>query len=140
MSAKMTLLAVAGRDYALPVDCIRHILAEVPVFPLVRLRAGFSGVFLFEGEIIPLLEPSMVPGIDGERVCAAPYVVICQSDYGGVGVPVERAVRIVETQEGSVSPAPPGTEPALVSQIFLWRGHPYPMLDVDTLLAQLSYQ
>lgn len=140
MSAKMTLLAVAGRDYALPVDRIWHILAELPVYPLVRLRTGFSGVFLFAGEIIPLLEPSLVPGMTGELDCVAPYIVICQSDYGGVGVPVERAVRIVETNEGSVSPAPPGTEPAIASQIFLWQGKPYPMLDVDTLLAQLSYQ
>ena len=87
-----------------------------------------------------MLAPSAIPGMDADTSGAIPYIVVCESDYGGVGVPVERAVRIVETSDGAISPAPPGTEPEMFSQAFFWRDKPYPLLDIDTLLAQLPYQ
>jgi len=139
MIAKMALVAINGREYALPVDRIRHILAEVKVFPLVCLRSGFCGVFLFDDDIIPLLQPTLLAAdFDHERPLA--YTLICQSDYGEIGLSIDQTVRIVDAREGALTPAPPDTEPAMVTQLFVRQGESYPLLDVDTLLARLPYQ
>lgn len=139
MIPKMALLAIGDRGYALPVDRIRHILAEARVFPLVCLRSGFSGVFLFDGDVIPLLLPE---ALDTGRMETGmmPYIVICQTDFGEVGLPINQTVRIVDAKEGRLEPAPPDIEPAAVSQLFVCRDESYPLLDVDTLLAQLPYE
>lgn len=140
LNAKMSLLLVGGREYALPIERIRHILAEPEIFPLIRLRTGFAGVFLFGESVIPQLQPAAIPSMDAFDTVAAPYTVICQSDYGEVGLPVDRAVRIVDVDEGALVPAPPDTEPAWSSQVFCWRDLSYPLLDIDILVAQLPYQ
>jgi len=137
MIAKMALVTVGGREYALPVDRIRHILADALVYPLVCLRSGFSGIFLFGGEVIPQLNCETLA--DEQLDSALPYTVICQSDFGEVGLPIDQAVRIVNADEGRLSPAPPDIEPAMITQLFIRHGESYPLLDIDTLLAQLPY-
>jgi len=138
MIAKMALLAVGGREYALPVDRIRHILADAKVFPLVCLRSGFAGVFLFDNEVVPQLQHE---ALAEEHATSGllPYMVICQSDFGEVGLPIDHAVRIVDAGDGQLSPAPPDSEPAMITQLFIRHGESYPLLDIDTLLAQLPY-
>ena len=66
------------------------------------------------------------------------YTIVFQSDYGVVGLPVESAVKIVDSSEGRFTDAPPDEESAVVSQFFSYQDFSYPVLDIDQLLTLLS--
>ncbi|PLX77275.1 MAG: hypothetical protein C0615_05440 [Desulfuromonas sp.] len=138
MTAKVALLNFGGRDYSLPVDGIRHILQEPELFPLAGLCKGLAGVFLFSGEIVPMVSGDILA--DGETGGCGKnsYTIVYQSDYGSIGLPIEAAVRIVESQDGSFREATAEDESAVVSHFFQYREHNYPVLDIEKLLTLLS--
>ncbi len=138
MTEKVALLLFAGRNFSLPIERIRHILQEPQLYPLAGLSSGLSGVFLFSGEIVPLVSAEILSGLGPYRAGKSSYTIVYQSDYGIVGLPVESSVRIVDESEGSYSEAPPEEESVVVSRFFSYRDFSYPVLDVDKMLTLLS--
>lgn len=138
MIGKVALLLFAGEVFSLPIDRIQHILQEPDVFPLVNLRKGFSGVFLFEDDVVPMLladDHGARPAVQEQG--PARYTVVYQSDFGTIGLPVESVDMIVDADNGEFTEVPPDDTMSLSSQAFLFRGKNYPVLDIDTMLAQL---
>ena len=138
MTEKVALLLFAGRNFSLSVERIRHILQEPVIFPLASLCNGLSGVFLFSGEIVPMVSADILSDLGPYRAGKSSYTIVYQSDYGVVGLPVESAVKIVDSSEGSFTDAPPDEESAVVSQFFSYQEFSYPVLDIDKLLTLLS--
>jgi chemotaxis signal transduction protein len=138
MTGKVALLLFAGRNFSLPVERIRHILQEPALFPLAGLRDGLSGVFMFAGEVIPMVSSEILNGLGPYRLGKGCYTVVYQSDYGIVGLPVESSVTIVDEDQGSYSDAPPEEESAIVSRFFSYKEFNYPVLDLDRMLTLLS--
>ncbi len=138
MTEKVALLLFAGRNFSLPVERIRHILQEPVMFPLAALCKGLSGVFLFSDEIVPMISADILADLGPYRVGKSCYTIVFQSDYGVVGLPVESAVKIVDSSEGSFTEAPLDEESAIVDQFFSYQEFSYPVLDIDKLLTLLS--
>ena len=138
MTEKVALLLFAGRNFSLAVERIRHILQEPIVFPLASLCKGISGVFLFAGEIVPMVSADILADFGPYRAGESSYTIVFQSDYGVVGLPVESAVKIVNSSEGRFTDAQPDEESAVVSQFFSYQDFSYPVLDIDQLLTLLS--
>lgn len=138
MIDKVALLLFAGRNFSLPVERIKHILQEPATFPLAALGSGLSGVFLFSGEIVPMVSTDILSDQGPYRTGASNYIIVYQSDYGVIGLPVEVAVKIVDSSDGCFSEAPPDEESAVVSQFFSYQDFSYPVLDIDKLLTLLS--
>lgn len=138
MNAKVALLLFAGRNFSLPVDQIRHILQEPVLFPLAGLGSGLSGVFMFSGEIVPMISPDILSDLGPYRTGCSSYTVVYQSDYGIVGLPVESAVKIIDSIDGHFSEASPDEESAVVSQFFSYQDFSYPVLDIEKMLTLLS--
>lgn len=132
---KMVLLSIAGRKYSLPVEQILHILPAPELFPLVRLRDEISGVFLYGDEPIPMLKPSELAGMSHDTG-AGEYVLVFQSEYGNVGLPVDSAVTIVDVEAGFFEVADPDS-PDQDAQVFSFQEVSYPLLDIEAKLAQL---
>ena len=138
MTAKVALLLFGGRNFSLPVECIRHILQEPEVFPLAGLCRGLAGVFLFADDIVPMISADILSDIGPYRTGKSSYTIVCQSEYGAVGLPAESSVRIVDESEGNYSEAPPEEESAVVSRFFSYEDFRYPVLDVEKMLTLLS--
>jgi len=139
MMTKVVLLAVGGRKFSLPVEQIKHVLSVPQLFPLVCLRQEIAGVFMYNDEPVPVLALSKLPELHfQETVTGNAYVVLVQSEYGNVGLPVDSAVTIVNAEDGLI-------EEILLSEeeqgghLFIFQGARYPILDIDGILARLQY-
>jgi chemotaxis signal transduction protein len=133
----LVLLRVGAERFALPLEGVWHILPTQRVFPLALIRPEFRGVFLYQGEVVPLLDlPALVGGGAGSGFA---YTVIYGTELGLLGLPVDQVLQIVECRSGTVAarePAPPA--PVLAQSHFVYGGNEYPLLDVETLLNTLS--
>ena len=139
MISKMVLIDLAGRGFSLPVEKIRHILPGPDIFPLVGLRQGVAGVFLYEREPVPMLDPANLADLSPEGVSSGEYAIVVQSEYGNVGLPVDSAVRIVDREDGLIEDAEPEGETTPTGSIFCYQNASYPILDIDAVLARLPY-
>ncbi len=61
VTPRLVLLRVGAERFALPLEGVWHILPTQRIFPLALIRPGFRGVFLYQGEVVPLLDlPALV--------------------------------------------------------------------------------
>jgi chemotaxis signal transduction protein len=140
MMTKMVLLTLAGRKFSLSVEQILHVLPRPQLFPLVCLRQEISGVFLYDDEPIPMLELTKLPELNnGDAVADGAYVIVFQSEYGTIGIPVDSAVTIVNVEEGLFEDASLADEENQGFHVFNFQDTSYPLLDIDGMLARLPY-
>ena len=136
MTPRLVLLRVGDQQFALPMEAVRHILLTPRIIPLVLIRPGFKGVFLHQDEILPLLDlPRLLAGaVSGPE---NPYVVVCDTDYGPLGIFVDQVLQIVERGAGALRSGDlvPDQKPAENS--FVYNGNTYPLLDIEALLNTL---
>lgn len=136
MTPRMVLLRVGAERMSLPLEGIWHILPTPRVFPLLLVRPGFRGVFLYRGEVVPQLDLSRLLSGEGDLDCE--YTVLYGTDLGPVGLPVDQVLRIVERGLGTVGAgesALPARFP--VQNYFFYKETEYPLLDVEALLNTL---
>lgn len=140
MTGKIALLALGRWDFSLPVEGILHILATPEVHQLPLLPRGVGGVFLYRGQITPLIDlPVLWQRHDAPPSPDCPYTVICSSEIGLVGLPVDRVLHIVDHDPGCVK-SPAGDAPAAppgFNRLFVHQDREYPVLNVETLLFSL---
>ena len=135
---KMLLLSLAGHKFSSSVEQIRHILAGSEIFPLVGLRHGISGVFLYDDEPIPVIDPGKVPDLAVQKVeIDGAYLIVFQSEYGNIGLPVDTAVTIVDAEDGLFEKVAPTETKPMGGQQFCYQDTSYPLLDFDEILAHL---
>ncbi len=139
MMMKMLLLSMAGHKFSSSVEQIRHILAGSEIFPLVGLRNGINGIFLYEDEPIPIIDPEKLPSLNVQKVeNDGAYLIVFQSEYGNVGLPVDAALTIVDAEDGSFENVAPTDTKPMGGQQFCYQDTSYPLLDIDEILAHLT--
>ena len=137
MTPHLVLLRVGAERFALPLEGVWHILPTQRIFPLALIRPGFKGVFLYQEEVVPLLDLPALVGGGADSGFA--YTVIFGTELGFIGLPVDQVLQIVERRSGTIAasePAPPA--PVFAQSNFVYDGNEYPLLDVETLLNTLS--
>lgn len=139
MIRKMILLSMAGRPYTLPVEKVGHIIPAPRKFPLVCLRPEIDGVFLHAEEPTPMLNPGQFPELELAEKVDGEYVIVFQSEYGNIGLPVDAAVTIVDAEDGVYENVEPVETADESSMTFLYKEQSYQLLDIDALLARLQY-
>lgn len=96
---RLALFEVSGISYSIFLDKVLHILTEPHVFRLPLLRACFSGMFIHHGKVVPLLACEPSEGGDGKVNSAPAFVLVCEAEFGLLGVPADRVVRITKIEE-----------------------------------------
>jgi chemotaxis signal transduction protein len=138
MTDKIALFLLRDRTFALPVDGILRIQPMERVFPLPRLRQGVLGVFLDQGEVVPLLDLAVFFGDVSGPVSALPaFRVVYGSEIGHIGLPADKVLQVVERDKGKVQEMEGDQRRAGVDAFFFYQGESYPLLLVDALLAAL---
>ena len=136
---KMILLSLSGHKFSSSVEKIRHILAGPEIFPMVCLRRGIRGTILYAGETIPIIDPMEFMDLDQQTIEAVGgYLVVFQSDYGDIGLPVDSEMTIVDAEDGSFEGDVSEETNASDSQVFCFKGARYPLLDLNEILAQIT--
>lgn len=129
MTSKVALFQLRGRCYALLVAAIEQIVLTPTVFRLPLLPSNFAGVSLHKGGLMPVLTSgSVAAAIEPRGAETSAYVIVCSTEYGPLGLPVDRVLRIVEQAAGRVETADDGVE------IFCFDGERYPLVKIDTLI------
>ncbi len=133
MISKVALLSLGGRSYALSLEGVLHILLTPHVWPLVRIRPGFCGVFFFGGEVVPLLDLGGLLGTSQEN---APFTIAYSTGQGVVGLPADLVQKIVDCGSGALTEEETGVA-GIMQENFSYCGHEFPLLAVDELLQSL---
>jgi len=136
VTPRLVLLRLGEKQLALPLEKVWHILLTPRLFPLALIRPGFKGVFLHQDEVLPLLDlPGLlaVPGSGKE----CPYVMVCETEFGPLGLPVDQILQIVERQLGALTEDEPEADRFSAEKNFVYNGNRYLLLDLGALLATL---
>ncbi|WP_084211967.1 chemotaxis protein CheW [Geoalkalibacter subterraneus] len=137
MNEKFCLFHCGGIALTIPVGKVLRVEPGPRIYPLPRMRASMNGVFRFEKEWVPVLHfEKIIPKHDFRQdACCTErkYVLVCATELGYVGLPCDRAVRIVNAGvdcfAACEAPLIPGC-----SQEMIYRNERYPILDIDRLL------
>ena len=137
MSAKISLMTLAGRRFALPAEVTLHIMKTPTVFRLPVIPGDFGGVFWYQGELAPLfrLDRFFVPEKNDfpRDLC---YTVVCATEFGPIGLPADRVVKIVDSASGRFEDHPQQSDAVFCRKDFVYEALPYPLLEIDRLLAE----
>jgi chemotaxis signal transduction protein len=136
MSAKVALFSLGSTSFALPVEGIRHILFAPRIFPLPLLRSEFCGVFLYQGEIIPLFNLWQRFGM---TICpsANRFTAVMSTEVGLVGLPAGEAPRIICREQGGLKDAANEEQSPGADRTFIHAETEYSLLDVEELIEVL---
>lgn len=136
---KMLLLSISGHKFSSSLNQVRHIVSSPEIFPLVCLRRGISGAFLYEDKPIPIIDPEVLPVIEKVKVqIGGKYLIVFQSEYGNVGLPVDAAVTIVNVEDGLFENVAPADINPQGGPLFCLQGVSYPLLDINEMLTHLT--
>ncbi len=136
MTPRLVLLRLGEKQFALPLESVWHILLTPRLFPLALIRPGFKGVFLHQGEVLPLLDlPGLLTAAGSGTDC--PYVMVCGTEFGLLGFPVDQILQIVERRLGTLAECEPETDCLAAENSFFYNGNTYPLLDIGASLATL---
>lgn len=134
MISKVVLFQLQGQSRALLLAAIDEILLAPPVFRLPLLSANFAGVFLHKGQLIPVLIPEcLVPAAASRPRATAEYFIVCSTEFGPVGLPADRVLRIVAQTAGQLETGP--TDSAEAAGRFCFEGEHYPLVELETLIG-----
>jgi chemotaxis signal transduction protein len=137
MIDKVALLALAGKVFALPVTGIDHILDRPRSFLLPLMPEGYSGVFLYNDEVTPILDLSRVLALSGTpQPDMPPLTVLYGCETGLVGLPVDTVLRVVDRGKGSEEMGGEGEDQG-GPRHFVYEGTRYPLLDIEAQVASL---
>ncbi len=137
MSSQVALFLLHGRVYALDVEEILIILQEPRIFPLPLLPPVLVGVLIHDGEAIPLLKPDwLIEEPEDSHYCFS-YVVVCSTEFGVVGLPVDNVLHIVDRREDRLEGGPDMDDTGS-GRTFVYEQVRYPLLDIGRNVAELS--
>lgn len=132
---RQTLFESSGEPCSIPLDKVLHILTDPTVFKLPLLRPAFVGAFVFNEQVVPLLagKSRRVNGGAGHDV---PFVLVCEAEFGLVGVPADRILKITSAAEigsGGVDQEIPSGQSCEIN------GRTYRQLELNDVLEDPSF-
>jgi purine-binding chemotaxis protein CheW len=101
------LLPVGADSYALPVECVRQVVAAPAVTPLVTAPSVVRGLFNLRGEIVPLLDTGTLLGIG--RIDAVAFAVVVNTPRGPAGLATTATPEGIVLDTPTTSSELPGT-------------------------------
>jgi chemotaxis signal transduction protein len=133
---RLALFEVSETPCAVALDKVLHILTGPHVYRLPLLRSCFAGVFVYQGQAVPLLA-SERHGANNERTNLHPaFVLVCEAEFGLLGVPAEKIVRITKTGEIDSEIFSAGD---FQDQVFEMSGRDFRLLDLNQIMEDPDF-
>ena len=132
-SVKYALFAFSGGHFVLPIDKVIYILPAPQIFPLPGLRDWFDGVLVYQDEIVPHLALGRMLDVGAMR--PAGLTIICQAEYGLIGLPADQVQRIEDAGQVEIGDSVQNDE--IGHRLHSSEGTGHILLDVDRLMADI---
>jgi chemotaxis signal transduction protein len=101
---RWALFEKSGVSLAVALEKVLHVLTAPQVFELPLLKRVFTGGIIYQGQVVPLLVGASDPG----QQEAAAFVIVCEAEFGLIGLPADRIIEITKTD--NVTPGGDATE------------------------------
>lgn len=122
--------------YAIPLERLMRVLSSQHCYRLPMLPGAVSGVVVWEGQLIPLLDLARLFYDSVAGVGQAAYQVLISSEYGIMALSVEQTFGIIAEQNGKLVAAADKLPPGLKGE-FCFQGRIFQILDIDCLVNDL---
>ena len=106
-----------GQELALPIGDVRETLPIQPITRVVLTPACLAGVFSLRGDIVPVIDLSVLLGLARTEVADDSRIVVVDHEGSTIGIVADR-LRDLRTIAEPLEP-PPSILPATVAQLLL---------------------
>jgi purine-binding chemotaxis protein CheW len=119
---RLVCFELRGQELALPIDEVRETLPIQPITRVVLTPPALAGVFSLRGDIVPVIDLSVLLGLGRTETTDSSRIVVIDHDRGAAAMVVDR-LRDLRTLEQTgdtppLEPAPPNLDPG-VAQLLL---------------------
>jgi purine-binding chemotaxis protein CheW len=115
---RLVCFELRGQELALPIDEVRETLPIQPITRVVLTPTSLAGVFSLRGDIVPVIDLSVLLGLGSTDTADTSRIVVIGHDRGSAAIVVDR-LRDLRTLEESetppLEPVPPNLDPAVAS-------------------------
>lgn len=131
-----------GRIFAVELSRVFQVIERAEIFPVPLTSKNSSGVLYYQEEAIPVVNPEVLPGIEGgdEGTKILPeLILLVEWDGYKVGIPVDRVIRVVEEFEIKESADDTSSLSGFPVEVLgMYEGETLYRLERDELLSALS--
>jgi purine-binding chemotaxis protein CheW len=114
---RLVCFELRGQELALPIADVRETLPIQPITRVVLTPACLAGVFSLRGDIVPVIDLSVLLGMPGIDIGDESRIVVVDHDGSTIGIVVDR-LRDLRTLDVALEP-PPSNLTATVAQLLL---------------------
>ncbi|HEX9011182.1 MAG TPA: chemotaxis protein CheW [Holophagaceae bacterium] len=131
----LLLARAAGRDLLLSASDLVEVLPSASITPLPGPLPGVAGVILHQGEFLPVLDWSALPGAAGAPLPPVAMAILKRR----LALPLEFLSGALETGRENLKVEPSGEDPwaPFMACACVVEGPPLPLLDSDKLIDWL---
>lgn len=133
---RMALFEISGVSCSVALDKVLHVMTNPHMFSLPLLNPCFAGALTYQGKVVPVLASEHPEAQEAKMNMAPAFTIVCEAEFGMIGVPADKIVRITKTGEVSadaISGCDSQNELCEVS------GHKYRMLDLNRMLEEPAF-
>lgn len=128
---RLALFETSGESHSVALDKVIHVLTAPSVFRLPLLNRVFCGGFVYQGQVVPLLNNSSPAIEQNDENLQASFVIVCEAEFGLVGVPADRIIRLTKPEEVSLGGGSVGNTH---SESYEINGCNYRQMDLNAIL------
>lgn len=132
---RRALFERSGVPCSIPLDKVLHILTAPAVFKLPLLRPAFVGAFVYDERVVPLLAGES-RRVDGGAEQEVPFVLVCEAEFGLVGIPADKILKITRAGEIESGGADHGGSSGQSCEI---NGRDYRQLELNDVLEESGF-
>ncbi len=138
MSERRIALFRAGKqEVALWVETVLRIFPTPSVYRLPLMPGGFSGIFIDQEEVFPLLNSSRL-SLHTTAAQSDGYIVLCSTDLGAVGLEMDQVLGVVAAEQGEIALTEEERGASGMTSVhFNHAGTSYRLLDIERIVAAL---
>ena len=103
---RLVCFEVRGQELALPIGDVRETLPVHPITHVFLTPACLAGVFSLRGEIVAVIDLSVLLGLPRTEVGDDSRIVVVETTHGTAGIVVDR-LRDLRTIDSALEPPPP---------------------------------
>lgn len=109
---ELVVFRLEGREYALPVACVREVLLMVALTPVPEAPPWFRGIINLRGQVLPVLDLRGRLGLSHQAPGLNTPIVVVQTGGRMAGLIVDAVDEVLALPAGSIGPPDELVEPA----------------------------
>ena len=133
---RLALFEISEVPCAIALEKILHIMTSPHVFSLPLLSPRFAGGLVYQGQVVPLLASGHCETQDGITNLAPAFTLVCEAEFGIVGIPADTIERITKIGEAGCEAI---SECNSQDEVYEISGREYRILDLNEIIEDPAF-